>query len=304
MSERLSRTAEYIRAHQNSDGGWGYEPGRASLIEPTGLCTLVLHAHGDVAAAARGLAFLKACLKPSGAMGINSGDSEGSWMAYAALLAFHALGATGEESRLREWILRFADASDHFSPDDIKAISRVYHYDASIPGWPWTSRTTGWVEPTALFIIALVRSGIPPSQSRVRSGTRLILDRKVASGGWNFGNPYIEPFPLEATVMSTALALTALGAAGIPESRPAIGEGLRYLAHSLTGEVSTASLAWALHALKSYPSGAALAPAVAKRLAGLQAADGSFRRNLFETALASLVLDDLDALIRVPGGSG
>ena len=77
-------------------------------------------------------------------------------MAYAALLAFHALGAANEERRLKDWILGFADASGHFTPDDVTAISTVYRYDASIPGWPWTPGTTGWVEPTALFIIALV----------------------------------------------------------------------------------------------------------------------------------------------------
>ena len=103
--------------------------------------------------------------------------------------------------------------------------------------------------------------------------------------------------------MSTALALAALGAAGVPGSRPAVGEGIRYLTGSLTGDVSTASLAWTLLALKSYPAGASKIPAVTKRLAGLQAADGSFRRNLFETALASLVLDDRSMLLQASGRS-
>jgi hypothetical protein len=304
MTPSVPRALDFIKASQNPDGGWGYRPGGESLVEPTAFSLLALSSRGDKAAGGRGLDFLKTCVKDSGAVGIQPRDPEGSWMAYAALLAFHALGTVAEERRLKDWILRFEDASGHFSPDDIKAISAVYRYDASIRGWPWTSNTTGWVEPTALFIIALVRSGTPPSQDRVRSGVSLILDRKVPSGGWNFGNPYSKSHELEATIMSTALALAALGAAGVPESRPAVGEGIRYLGRGLAGDVSTASLAWTLLALRSYPAGAAQAPVGAARLAGLQAADGSFRRNLFETALASLVLDDGGALLQAPRRSG
>ena len=304
LNPSLLQALDFIKASQNPDGGWGYRPGGESLVEPTAFSLLALSSRGDKTAVGRGLDFLKTCMKDSGAVGIHPQDPEGSWMAYAALLAFHALGTVAEERRLKDWILRFEDASGHFTPDDIKAIFTVYRYDASIRGWPWTSNTTGWVEPTALFIIALVRVGTPPSHDRVRSGISLILDRKVPSGGWNFGNPYSKSHELEATVMSTALALAALGAAGIPESRPAVSAGIGFLARGLAGDVSTASLAWTLLALRSYPAGAAQAPVVAARLAGLQAADGSFRRNLFETALASLVLDDAGALLRTAWRSG
>ena len=297
----LARALDFIKANQNSDGGWGYRPGGDSLVEPTGLCLLALKAGGDTAAMAKGRDFLKACLKESGAVGIDPQDPEGSWMAYAALLAFGALGAGSEESRLRDWILSFGDASSRFTPADIEAIAADYRYDASIRGWPWTPNTTGWVEPTALFIIALSRAGVPATGKRVKSGVDLILDRRVPSGGWNFGNPYSKSHELEASVMSTALALAALGATGVQEGRPAVSAGIRFLTRSLAGDTSTASLAWALLALNCYPTGAALAPKVSARLAGLQAADGSFRQNLFETALAFIVLSDTAILVRTPG---
>jgi hypothetical protein len=297
----LTRALDFVKANQNPDGGWGYRPGGQSLVEPTGLCLLALKEGEDKAAMAKGLDFLKACLKESGAVGVNPRDPEGSWMAYAALLAFHDLGAAAEELRLRDWILSFEDASNRFTPADIKAIATAYRFDASIRGWPWTLNTTGWVEPTALFIIALSRAGVSATEKRIKSGVDLILDRRIPSGGWNFGNPYSKSYELAASVMSTALALTALGAAGVTESNPAVGAGIRYLTRSLTDDVSTASLAWALLALNFYPAGAALAPKVSPRLAGLQAADGSFRRNIFETALAFLVLSDAAILIRIPG---
>lgn len=300
----LARALDFIKANQNPDGGWGYRPGGQSLVEPAAFCLLALKAGGDKAATGGGLDFLKVCQKDSGAVGINPRDPEGSWMAYAALLAFHALGAATEERRLSDWILSFEDASGRLTPDNIKAISNDYRYDASIQGWPWTPNTMAWVEPTALFIIALVRSGVPPTHKRIRSGVSLIFDRKVRSGGWNFGNPYSKSHELEASLLSTAIALAALDAAGVPESRPAVGEGFRFLIRGLAGDVSTASLAWTLLALKSSPAGAFQAPIVAARLARLQAADGSFRRNLFETGLACLALGYPEVLLRGSGRSG
>ena len=294
--------AGFIRKSQNPDGGWGYEPGRQSLVEPSALCALALHAGGAPEAAGRGLAFLGSCQKPSGAVGFGPADRDGGWMAYAALLAFHSLGAPDGERRLRSWILAWEDASGRFSKTDIAEIAARFRYDASIPGWGWTPRTTAWIEPTALFILALRRTGTAATEPRIKSGLALISDRRVPSGGWNFGNPYSRSFELEATALSTALALAALGAAGVREENPAAAAGLGYLAACLAGEVSTAALAWSALALKSFPGGAALARDAAARLARRQNPDGGFRGNLFETALAWLVLSGSPILLPAAEG--
>jgi hypothetical protein len=300
---RSQQALAFLKTSQNPDGGWGYAAGRNSLVEPTGLCAIALQARGAAAEATRGLAFLRSCQRPSGAVGIGPKDQDGGWMAYAALLAFHALGAVEEERRLKDWALTFEDASARFSRDEIKVISERYRYDPTIPGWSWTPRTTAWVEPTALFIIALRRVGVPASEKRVKSGLALILDRRVPSGGWNFGNPFSKSFELEASTMSTALALAALGAAGFSAGQAAVAAGLRTLKTALADGVSTASLAWSLLALKSFPAAAADVPAAAERLARLQADDGGFRGNPFETALAALVLGDDPALVPPKGGT-
>jgi len=277
MIPRLLKAIDFIRTGQNPDGGWGYGQSRMSLVEPTAFCLLALHSSGDKTGTVRGLEFLKTCQKESGAVGIGPKDADGNWMAYAALLAFHGLGATEEERRLKSWILSFEDASGRFTQADIKSIAEAYRYDASIVGWPWTPNTTGWVEPTALFVIALIRTGMLANEKRIGLGVDLLLDRALPSGGWNFGNPYAKSHELEPNLLSTALALAALGA-------------------SLAGDVSTVSLAWALLALRSYSSGAIQAPGVEARLAGLQADNGGFHGNLFETALAFLILSDAPIL--------
>ncbi len=292
MTSRLLRTAAFLKSHQNPDGGWGYAPRRRSLVEPTAFAVLALQAGNETAAAGRGLGFLRTCLKPSGAIGLDPRGTDGNWMAYAALLAFHALGASEEERRVKAWILAFEDASDRFSKTDLAEIASRFRYDASIPGWAWTPRTTAWIEPTALFILALRSAGVPAADKRIRSGTDLILDRRVPSGGWNFGNPFSKGYELEATAMSTSLALAALGAAGVAAKRPEVAAGFRYLERVLDAGLSTASLAWMLLASRRYPGIARRAEGAASLLASLQAGDGGFRDNIFETALASLVLED------------
>jgi len=300
-SATLPRTLGFIRAGQNKDGGWGYRPGGASWVEPSAFCAMALLAGGDRTAAGRGLAFLKACQNAAGGTGASPKDQGGSWMAYAALLAYHALGAGAEATRLIGWILGLEDASRRFAPADIRSIAKTYRYDASIPGWPWTPGTTAWVEPTALFILALTRAGVASTEPRIQAGVRLLIDRRVPSGGWNFGNPFSKSHELEATLLSTSLALAALAAAGTPATKPAVEAGLRFIEARLAADVSTVSLAWTLIALRSIPAGDRLVPGVTARLAGLAGSDGGFRGNLFESALAFLALEDASRIIRVPG---
>ena len=292
-----SRTLDFLKASENPDGGWGYRAGGMSAAEPSAFAAMALLAGAGPEAAGRGLAFLKSCRDASGGMGLAPGDSSGSWMAYAGLLAFNAFGAKAEAARLAEWILKLEDASGRFSSADVAAIARTYRYDASIPGWSWTPGATAWVEPTALFILALTQAGVAPTNARIRAGVKLIIDRAIPSGGWNFGNPFSKSYELAPTPLSTAIALTALAAAGTPKDKPAVAVGLRYLDRSLDGDLSAVALGWTLVALRTRGSGPALMARVEARLDGLRRANGSFRGNPFESALAYLALADAPALV-------
>jgi len=122
---------------------------------------------------------------------------------------------------------------------------------------------------------------------------KLILDRAVpSSGGWNFGNPFNKSHELAATPLSTAIALAALAAAGAPETEPAVAAGSRFLERSLDGDLSAVALGWALVACRACRSLSSLVPRAEARLDGLRRADGSFRGNPFESALAFLALED------------
>lgn len=301
LNHSLSRAIDFIKANQNPDGGWGYYPQRESLTEPTAFCLLSLYSSGENRHVSSGLSFLKSCQSDSGAVGIDKCDQEGNWMAYAALLAFHMFEAEAEKNRLIDWALDFQDASSRLSKEYIKAIRRKLRFDPSIRGWPWTTRTTAWVEPTSLFIIALTRSGIPKDHDRIRSGVKLLLDRKIKNGGWNFGNPYDNARYLEPGALPTSLAVLALHLAGHPGSGSAVRQGLQILSRSLENDMSVASLIWALLALKALTPDSLDAGRAAARLMDRQASDGSFRGNLFETSLAYLALGDSSPILGNPG---
>jgi len=295
------RTLEFIKSRRNADGGWGYRLGGMSYVEPTAFAVLALHAGGEKAAAGPGLGFLRACLDDTGAMRAAPSGPPESWMSYAGLLAFHQLGAEIEERRLSAWMLAFEDASKRLSPAEVEAIRKTYRYQASIPGWSWTRGTTAWVESTALFIMALARTGVPASNPRIAAGVKLLIDRRSPRGGWSFGNPYNKSYEMPATVLSTALSLLALHAAGLSAEDPAVAAGLRSLEQDLEGDGSIAGLAWSLVAFRAYRSGSLPVSRASQRLAGLRAADGGFRGNIFESALSWLALKDPSPLSGAAG---
>ena len=137
MNTTLHKPLDFLRNNQNADGGWGYRPGGMSWVEPTAFGALALNSAGGSAEALRALGFLKRCQLPDGAVGLGATSTEGCWAAYAALLAFHGLGARAEEEKLRAWILGFVDSSSSLPLPTIRAIKAEYRIDASITGWPW-----------------------------------------------------------------------------------------------------------------------------------------------------------------------
>ena len=93
-----------------------------------------------------------------------------------------------------------------------------------------------------MAVLALSRAGLA-EHPRVQEGLRLIRDRAVRSGGWNYGNKAVFGRPLRPQPAPTGLALLTL--AGIDErggdrSRRAIG----YLREALPGVRASASLGW------------------------------------------------------------
>ena len=286
----LEKAIVFLEENQNADGGWGYWPGYKSYTEPTGLCLLALSFSGSSKGIKEGLDYLKKCQLDSGALGIGQHDTEGNWMSYAALLAFHASGAFEEEKGLKNWILGFYDGYNTIAPDVVESMYKEFRYDMTIDGWPWFGNTNSWVEPTALLISALTYGGIDPENARINSGLKLLMDRTNRKGGWNYGNPFVKGSYLDAYPLPTAIALLAMGVGGYTEEEPVVKRGISFLDQCRGEEMSIAALAWTLLAFNSYSTTKEKADNTMILLKNRQMSDGSFRANLFETALSYLAL--------------
>ena len=107
---------------------------------------------------------------------------------------------------------------------NLAAPERTVGHDTAIVGWPWVADTHSWLEPTAVAILALRREG-KVDHPRVREGLRLIRDRAIPTGGWNYGNNIAFGRDLRPQPAPTGIALLAL--AGIEGRSDGRGAGDR-----------------------------------------------------------------------------
>jgi hypothetical protein len=169
---------------------------------------------------------------------------------------------------------------------------RIVGHDTTLVGWPWIDQTHSWLEPTAMAVLALRRAGLG-QHPRVLEGYRLIRDRAIVTGGWNYGNKSAFGHALRPQPAPTGLALLAL--AGRDARTPTIIQAIDYLRATLPGIRASASLGWGLLGLRAWDSEPEAAdgwlaeayarvggrPDAAPRLALLLLAGGVHARELF-----------------------
>jgi hypothetical protein len=80
--------------------------------------------------------------------------------------------------------------------------------------------THSWIEPTALGVIALKAAG-HERHERVQEAIRMILDRQLPHGGWNYGNTFVFGRELRPMPESSGAALAGLAGQVERGSRPA-----------------------------------------------------------------------------------
>jgi hypothetical protein len=128
-----------------------------------------------------------------------------------------------------------------------KSDSPVAH-DTSIPGWPWTENTHSWVEPTALSLLALRATGYG-KHKRALAAVRLLMDRQLPAGGWNYGNTFVYGQELFPQPDCTGLALSAL-VGYVPLEK--VQQSLNYLQTRINRLRTPLSLGWGLLGLGAW----------------------------------------------------
>jgi hypothetical protein len=261
LDPALKPLGDALVARALADGGFARDAAGAYASDATAWAVLALTAAGAGAApvtAAR--ARLAAGQGPDGRVALDAEHPEACWVTPLAALAWHGDPRhEGPASRAVGYLL--ATTGRHWPRQPGAATG----HDPAIRGWPWIEETHSFVEPTALALLALRRAG-QGGHERAREGVRLLLDRQLPRGGWNYGNTTVYGQELRPAAVETGVALTAL--AGV------VGQGdvlrsLNYLQAEALKLRTPLSLAWAavgLGAWGAFPAtarGALLAIAAA-----------------------------------------
>ncbi len=155
-------------------------------------------------------------------------------------------------------------------------------HDPSIRGWPWVENTHSWVEPTALSLLAISTAG-ESSHPRALEAVRLLMDRQLPTGGWNYGNTFVYGKQLLPLPQTTGVALSALQ--GHVSARE-IGASLDYLAKAAES-LAPLSLAWAILGLSAWERRPRQAETWLEARLGQQSRYGDYTTDLLSTLLVS-----------------
>lgn len=231
---------------RNNDRAWGYRKDNAPAAEPTALAALALLATGEDPAPSRvAAAWLTDSQRPDGSVGVGPAALSG-WMTPYAMLVWEAFPEFAAELRRgSKWLLGIKG----LTLDPKEDPGHIAGHDTMLVGWPWVADTHSWLEPTSMAVLALSRDGFA-THPRVVEGLRLIHDREIDHGGWNYGNKAVFGRALRPQPAPTGLALLTLS--GIDAKTGMIVRSIEYLTNSLPGVRACASLGWGLIGLRAW----------------------------------------------------
>ncbi len=199
----LAPLLDKLLSFSRPDGGLAYYRGSSSSAEPTFLAALALFASGTPAERAKPLlAWARDLQSPDGSVSvIPAHRGQGQWLTAQAAILFHHYGLADDLKRAESFLLALKSVTVANDPR--------FKQNNTLTGWPWVRGTFGWVEPTAWSVIALSLGGLG-GHVRTQEGRKLLLDRQIPSGGWNYGNPSLDDKELLPFWDTTGLALVAL----------------------------------------------------------------------------------------------
>ena len=159
-------------------------------------------------------------------------------------LAALAWSGSSEYSRLQRRSVDFLLKMTGMHPKQVKNAA----HNTELRGWPWIEGTHSWVEPTSLALLALEATG-QGDHERAREARRMLLDRQLDGGGWNYGNTLVFGRLLRPMPSSTGMALNALAGRTTEAS---VGESLSYLERETGRLRAPLSFSWCLLGLGAW----------------------------------------------------
>jgi hypothetical protein len=267
------------------DGGFSPHPRGRYRADATCWAILALvgdPGNGDLLTRARSR--LAADQFPDGRVCISPDHPEAFWPTTLAVFAWRQ-SPKHRENQARAADFLITTSGTHF----LQTANSATAHDSNIKGWPWIAETHSWAEPTALALMALKIAGYGGHQ-RVQEATRLLLDRQLPQGGWNYGNTFVFDQELRPMPLSTGIVLNALKG---QTSLASIQGSLTYLQSRVASLPTPRSLGWSLLGLGAWR--ARLAPSQASIEACLK---NQARYGGYDTSSLSLLL----VALKSPGG--
>jgi hypothetical protein len=246
--------SQVLSGRQLRSGGWSFFGSEQASTEVSCLSSLAL-ASDSAGSASRGITFLLNSQLRAGDWPSFEGDLEGSWTTALALCCLNAMNDPSDaREKASKWLLEQRGREGHwFWRWKFKNADRNVQFNPDRYGWPWVPGANSWIIPTGFSVIGLkqftVCSPSEESQTRLRLGVEMILDRACPGGGWNEGNSIVYGVPLRPHIDATAIALLALQ----DEERTAtVQAGLKWLKNESARIDSAESLAWCILTLFLY----------------------------------------------------
>ncbi len=194
--------------------GWPVLPGKAPRPDATAWVALTLASWGRQDKHwSKALDLLTGFQLSNGSLPVFASQPEATWPTSLAVMAWSASKRHEEPmQRALDYLVKIE--TRHV---DDPAIAHALQ----LHGWPWIAKTHPWVEPSCLGLLALAAA--ERADPRSDEALRLLMDRQLKSGGWNYGNTKVFGLDLRPQPDPSGLALMTL--AGRTE--------LKQVAHSI-----------------------------------------------------------------------
>ncbi len=169
-------------------------------------------------------------------------ENSAYWPTPLAILAWF------NKPQFDEPIKRAVDFMLSISGSTFPNANGIIGHDTLLKGWSWNEYSHSWVVPTSISLSALRACG-HESNERTREAVRLLVDRQLPSGGWNYGNTTVFGNELIAIPECTGHALNALAGQVKYEQ---ISHSIEYLKTELPKLKSPLSLVWTILGLGAW----------------------------------------------------
>jgi hypothetical protein len=280
----MTTAIDYLLSAQHNSGGWGYSTLQKPTVEPTAAVLLALRNEPKASHAyQKGVAWLQSAQHQDGGWGIDQDDPESGWQTAWALISLKFSGQSRDIiAKGMNWLSSVG--TTEITKDEFQGGEFPDKYSIDAYSWPWLPGQVGYVEPTAMAILALDSlMNSPIVESRINAALQYFRMNRTSIGGWDCG--YAGPLDIALPRgYTTSLVLIALDRISQQDIHPTDISVLQDIIKHDSSVLTQSSGLVALKILGKSDDNFSL------HIKEQQRPDGSWNANPFHTAWAVMAL--------------